>query len=429
MTVIRARLWFAAAVAVLVCCAAAVAATTGPGSVDLSFGDHGTVVAGGNDAPYDDPDLAVQPDGKIVMVAFALPRVSPADNGYLLTRYNADGTLDTTFGVGGSVISSAGTNPVVALAPDGGILVSSNAGAAAAVFEPKAGGLIERYRPDGTLDTSFGTAGSVKIPTTDTLSSDTPPVAVQNDGSVLVLSRDQLGLGVQRLSPSGQPDQSFGGSGHVRLFVGRQDLFDEPRAIAIDSSDRIVIAGVITGDGDRGSVVIRLTPAGGLDRTFSDDGHVVLSSLSISSLLVQPSGAIVVGTSSVNITGRGRRDPRSLVRFRASGALDPAFSRPNVKQGICSVVPDALAQQSDGKIIAAGFDGIARYTATGAVDRTFGHKGLVSFGETPCATARGLLAKTMVQSVAVEPGYGIVAAGPLEPDPTRLLLTRLLSGT
>ena len=126
------------------------------GKPDESFGTGGRVRT--SVAPNDDEvlEVALQPDGKIVAVGAG----GDGSQGYgIVARYDAGGSLDKAFGSSGSVEARRGQNSflrTVAVQADGKILVAGTA------FEPEQGEfrfVVGRYDADGTLDRSFGSGG------------------------------------------------------------------------------------------------------------------------------------------------------------------------------------------------------------------------------------------------------------------------------
>ncbi|MEW6498402.1 MAG: DUF4347 domain-containing protein, partial [Cyanobacteriota bacterium] len=122
------------------------------GDLDLSFGIGGKVTTNFN-GNYDEArDVLIQSDGKIVVAGFTSD--SSFNDDFALTRYNSNGTLDTTFGTGGKVTTdfngSTGTGLSVIQQSDGKIVVAGR------VHNDFA---LTRYNSNGTLDTTFGTGG------------------------------------------------------------------------------------------------------------------------------------------------------------------------------------------------------------------------------------------------------------------------------
>src|SRR5262245_31488051 len=126
------------------------------GALDVTFGTGGTAlvdVAGGNDQAA---AVAIQGDGKLVLAGTAF-NSSNNTNDFALVRLNANGSLDTTFGTNGKATAdfagagaSATTDQAsaVALQSDGKIVVVGSSGADFAVA---------RFNANGSLDTTFGT--------------------------------------------------------------------------------------------------------------------------------------------------------------------------------------------------------------------------------------------------------------------------------
>src|SRR5207249_3193430 len=99
--------------------------------------------------------LVLQRDGKLV--AAGLSYYNNANDGvFALVRYNADGTLDPTFGTGGTVATDFGTPDdeasALVLQPDGKLVDDG---------DDAAGFALVRHNPDGSLDPTFGTGGVV----------------------------------------------------------------------------------------------------------------------------------------------------------------------------------------------------------------------------------------------------------------------------
>ena len=108
-------------------------------------------------------DVAVAPDGKIVVMG-------TTDGRAYLSRYNPDGSADASFGDGGTVISTVMASSTVAyvrsnassvaVGPSGEVVIAGHVSEP----DPISGGFhhraaVARYRPDGSLDTDFGTGG------------------------------------------------------------------------------------------------------------------------------------------------------------------------------------------------------------------------------------------------------------------------------
>jgi uncharacterized delta-60 repeat protein len=179
-----------------------------PGDLDTTFGADGTVTG---------PDLAsahaiaIQADGKIVAAGVG-------EKGFVLARYDPDGTLDTTFSGNGKVITpflSGGTIYDVAIGSDGKVVTAGGA----AGERGNAKFAIARYNPDGTPDTTFGGDGKVTTdlskPTNHDAGFDAAyAIAPQADGKIVAAGVAAGGrFGLARFNPDGTLDTSFSGDG------------------------------------------------------------------------------------------------------------------------------------------------------------------------------------------------------------------------
>ncbi|HYV90130.1 MAG TPA: T9SS type A sorting domain-containing protein [Chitinophagales bacterium] len=155
------------------------------GTLDIDFGVGGMVTTyfGAGDASDDDEGYAIvlQPDGKILMTGNSIIGINFSK--LAIIRYNANGTPDLTFGVEGKVLSDFPCNAyAIALQQDGKIIIAG-AGKDDSLF--KADILLARYLSDGTLDSSFGVNGIV-ITSIDNTTNVVSSVAIQPDGKIIV---------------------------------------------------------------------------------------------------------------------------------------------------------------------------------------------------------------------------------------------------
>jgi uncharacterized delta-60 repeat protein len=215
----------------------ALARYTTDGSLDTTFDGDGWLLST-TDALAN--SVAIQSDGKIVAAGVKLFGVA---RGFALTRYNPDGSLDGTFGAGGIVITASGTGlkdaaRAVAIQPDGKIVAVGESRSDVGV--PSYFVLV-RYGTDGSLDPAFGTGGIVF--TDFGYSTDLAyAVAIQCDGKI-VAAGAVIGyrFALARYKPDGTLDTTFDGDGKVITPVG--PMFAEARAVAIQSDGGIVAAG------------------------------------------------------------------------------------------------------------------------------------------------------------------------------------------
>ena len=230
-----------------------------------------------------------------------------------------DGTLDPSFGTGGLVTSSAaeGANATVIDTADR-IVVAGGLGGNFSVA---------RFTADGVLDPTFGTGGSV---TTDFGGSDVAnAVALQTDGKIVVAGTSSGNFAVARYTADGVLDATFGTGGLVTTDFGGDELAN---AVAIQPDGRIVAAGwnVLAGfpNFPDNFVLARYTTDGVLDPTFGSGGRVTTDFGGrydrAHAMAIYPDGRIIVVGESFSSFG-GNSSDYSLARYTASGTLDPTF--------------------------------------------------------------------------------------------------------
>jgi uncharacterized delta-60 repeat protein len=376
------------------------------GSLDTTFGSGGKVTTSFGAFAFGRA-VTIQTDGKIVAAGedFSLD--------FLLARYNTDGSLDTSFGTGGEVVTHFGRNPAVALQSDGKIVAAGLAFLPATGFDFG----VARYTTNGALDTTFGTGGEVttnigQAPTNDFGGG----VAIQADGKLVVAGRaevyfsDAENFALARYNSNGSLDTTFGTGGEViTSFPGRAS---QATSEAIQADGKIVLAGIARGGSDfhdSDFALARYNTNGSLDTSFGSGGEVVTDlgpfDEAASSIAIQPDGKIVVAGGSFGSF--------ALVRYNTDGSLDTSFGTGGEAFARVNGEAAGVALQADGEIVAAGSSFVSgvgfeftlvRFNTSGSIDTTFGAGGevLTSFGGSLGSEARG---------VAIQDDGKIVAAG------------------
>jgi uncharacterized delta-60 repeat protein len=236
------------------------------GSPDGSFGLDGVVTTFFGRSNRGDflRAIAIQTDGKIVAVGQSgatAPNQIPdpfnatVDN-FAIARYNRDGSLDSTFGNTGTVLTDFGSLDFaldVAIQRDGKLVVAGGGSA-----WPTAKFIIARYTVNGSLDSSFGASGAVVRDFGDGGYAD--ELALQPDGRILA---DVTTRGLVRLLPDGAEDTTFGSNGAVPDQIVAAGILIRPNT-------KIVLAG----DGQNGWTLIGYTSDGALDTSFGESGSV-----------------------------------------------------------------------------------------------------------------------------------------------------------
>ncbi|MFN9503447.1 MAG: hypothetical protein ACK57J_02635, partial [Rubrivivax sp.] len=351
------------------------------GTLDTSFGSGGRVTtdfAGAGDVGR---SIALQADGRILMAGSAS---NGATADFALVRYNADGSLDTSFGIGGKVLTAVGGSDdhawCIAVQPDGKIVVGGTSYNSTHDFA------LARYNADGSLDTSFSGDGTV-ITAVDSGYDGGFSVAIQPDGRI-VLGGSSIDSGgtvrtfsIARYTAVGALDTSFSVDGRLLTDVGPGA--DQAYAIALQPDGRILQAGYSLNGANNDFSLVRYTVTGALDSTFSGDGKVITPVTGSGddvarSLAVQPDGKLLRAGSGVH----GAANAFALVRFNADGSLDTGFSGDGkllTGLGTSEDYAQAVAVMPGGRIVVAGYGvigtsndfGLVRYNADGTLDTTF----------------------------------------------------------
>jgi len=333
--------------------------------------------------------VAAQRDGKIVVAGSA--EVSGVDQ-FALVRYNSDGKLDTTLNGNGKVTTAVGTGTCkgerVALQGDGKIVVvgySFNADGQSCFT-------VLRYGDDGSLDTSFGDSG--KVITTVAKHSSAKSVAIQSDGKIAVVGNAFIDgknndFAVVRYNANGILDSSFNRTGKATADIGARDLGN---SVAVNSDGRIVVAGYTTNEDKKQCALACFKANGSPDTDFNGTGKVNSNfggdgDAEGQSVAVQTDGKIVVaGYATV-----ARVQQFAIARYNVDGTLDTSFGgtgRVLTAVGVSGSDATAVVLQKDGKIVVAGYTvknsgrgydfACLRYNTNGNLDKDFGDHGKVT---------------------------------------------------
>lgn len=344
--------------------------------VDLSGADEGTIMETLT-------DMALQSDGKIVATGDVC-------SAFGLVRYDDDGSLDTSFGVGGRVLSTIGrsaTSRAIALQDDGKYVVAGSSwNGDLHVFT------VARYLPSGALDPGFGIDG-VAMAAAGARDSQAVDVVVQPDGKILAAGRAERAddyvdsFALVRWLADGSLDPSFGSNGVVTATPGNRD--GVTRSVALQDDGSIIVGGGVETGSDQLTkmAVIRFFSDGGRDDFFGIGGEAVIgvagSSL-VEDLLIRPDDRIVV----IGHTRRSGTMEMIVAELQWYGRLDGTFGSDGIARppfGQTDAVAVAGALQSDGAIVIGGWVESGGFIDTvgvrlregGQMDWTFGTGGVV----------------------------------------------------
>jgi len=376
------------------------------GDLDPTFGTGGMLMTDINRSTDIANAVAIQADGKLVVVGTTYRQNDFSGEDFVVTRHNTDGTLDNTFGVRGKVRTDfpglAAVPSSVVIQPDGKIVV---AGGAFPLFTFLGNFEVVRYNPNGSLDTSFGDGGIVT--TIFPQGSYAFDVALQSDGKIIAAGTvfvdfdpgemSDTDFALARYNPDGTPDATFGSGGQISTdFLGHED---DAFSVLIQPDGKIVAVGSANDPATfYDFAAARYLSNGTIDTTFGVAGkvHTDFGDQNFDrarSAALQPDGRIVAAGFAISHGGGVQNF--AVARYTSSGVLDTTFSRDGKTQidfGNCCQSATKLLLQSDGKIITVGGSNgessdddflLARLNPRGSIDATFGVGGQVrtSFGD------------------------------------------------
>src|SRR5262249_44265880 len=320
--------------------------------------------------------VVVQTNGKLVVAGYTTNLDDTTD--FALARYNSNGTLDSTFGTGGKVKTNFGDFDYVgalALQSDGKIVA---AGMTRINFSPDFA--LARYNSNGTLDTTFGIGG--RVITDFGGPAQAVAAGVQADGKVLVAGYAHLAEGwdvaLARYNSNGTLDTTFGIGGKKTTPFSAPSVA-QASGLGIQTDGKIVIAGLTIVNNVSNFVLARYNPNGTLDSTFGTGGKTVTdfgADDRAFSMALQADGKIVAA----GMTGANF----ALARYNTNGTLDATFGSGGkviTDLGGANDVALGVAVRTDGKIVAVGRGttfALARYNSNGTLDTTFGNAGKVT---------------------------------------------------
>jgi uncharacterized delta-60 repeat protein len=395
-----------AAAALVTSLASVPMARAADGDLDPSFGNGGRVMTDLAHSTDIAKAVAIQDDGKLVVVGTAYKDNDYSDEDFAVARYNPDGTLDQSFGNHGRVRTDfpglAAVPSSVVVQPDGKLVV---AGGAFPLFTFLGDFKIVRYNPNGSLDASFGDSGIVTT-SFPGQGSYAFAVALQPDGRIIAAGTDFVAFSgddssntdfaLARYDPDGTPDSTFGIAGQVTTdFDG---FNDDAFSILVQPDGKLVAVGSAKNPTNLYDfAAARYLSDGTIDNTFGIEGRVRTDFGDhgfdqARSAALAPNGKIVAAGFAISQQGLDQRF--AVARYTSNGVLDTNFSgdgRRQIDFGSCCQSATKVLLQSDGKIITVGYADtedsdsdflLARLGSNGALDPAFGVGGRVrtSFG-------------------------------------------------
>ncbi|MFZ4547281.1 MAG: T9SS type A sorting domain-containing protein [Bacteroidales bacterium] len=336
------------------------------GSFDLSFGTNGISLIPLGSLTYQggfEPEIVVQPDGKILICGFTQ---EAGDDDMLVCRLLANGTLDASFGLGGKTwVNFAGPGmPDVANA-----ITTDAAGNVYACGSTRTGSLptsndvaIIKLTPNGILDPSFSDDGKLLLDLSGSWDFGYG-IAVRTDGKIIVTGYSGLPANffAIRLLPNGNYDPAFGTAGKVTVDITGNNVADEAWGMTMTPDGKILVVGDAYSQSTSSFVasVVRFTADGVPDPTFSSDGIATFSfsggDAIMRNAVVQPNGSYLI---SGNAVINGSID-FAVMALNPDGTLDLTFNSTgkytlDVSGQNKEDFGYGLALQQDGKILLSG---------------------------------------------------------------------------
>lgn len=322
------------------------------GSLDASFGSNGKALVGGGRAEF----AMLQPDEKILLSG-SIVNGSSSATAHALIRLNNNGTLDSTFGNNGKVISDFGDYEhrgfAVIVQPDGKIVQLGNLRHIISLFT------LSRFNADGSLDSTFGINGRVFSDTFDF--GECNALEIQPDGKLIFAGRvrnettiGSTDWGVARYNPDGSIDNTFGENGWV--FFDLEQGSESAAWLEMQPDGKLLITGRVDNNTqNRNFWLLRLNSDGSLDDTFGINGKISTDigydEFGVVTLLVPEQKILLCGWIFDDYTSLG------LVRYNYDGSVDTTFGDNGkiITPVLYGGVSYSGLIQNDGKIVYSGF--------------------------------------------------------------------------
>jgi uncharacterized delta-60 repeat protein len=380
--------------------------STTSGSRDTCFGAGGkrVFVGLGNSNSPTGRQLVRQADGKLVVTGIV---EVGTQTDFSVVRYNPDGSLDTTFGTNGQVITDfTGTND------SAGAIALDNNQKIIVVGVVNSQFAVARYTSNGVLDTTFDSDG--KVTTSIGSGAAAWAVAVDSTNKIVVVGSSSLGATIAKYNTDGSLDTGFDGDGV--LTTGSVMILDSAAFVLIDGSDKIVVGAYPTATISPTFSIMKFNSDGTPDTGFNGSGLVISPVIPVAMEFDSLNRIIVVGSSNQDF---------AVARYTTSGVLDTTFDVDGITTIDFAGLNDrgaTVAIDSSNKIILGGTinlstptqkSGIARLNVNGTLDTSFGSNGLLTDADfTTLASGNNInTGAWSLTTVLITPTNKIIAAG------------------
>ncbi len=377
-------------------------------------------------------DSAIGPDGSVYHVGY-VDSAAVVDRVVALTKTKADGTLDTSFGIGGIVTKNFRSGPfqagpvgnaptgtsesgrAVVVQEDGKIIVVAHAETPADSGKDNLSDndiYVSRFNPDGTLDTAYGTNGVLRIDLSDGIratgirADQAYGAAIRPDGRLVIFAskgtdsgdptRAFSDLAIISVTTAGALDATYGDAGVA--VGGAPDIDENPRHGLVEADGKLIIAGY--GGNPQRPILFRTLADGTPDPTFGTNGSANVplppSTGRAEAYAMVPQGdKYVIAAYGARAESSGNTDA-ILYRINQNGTWDTTFG-PAAQGGLVSFDGGVgngadrfrnVAGLPDGRFVAVGATAtqaapeitsglIAVFKADGTFDTSVGDNGII----------------------------------------------------
>ncbi|PKA82990.1 putative delta-60 repeat protein/predicted secreted protein (Por secretion system target) [Ulvibacter sp. MAR_2010_11] len=297
------------------------------GTLDTTYGDNGIVVTNFNAESDLGYAVVEQDDGKLVVVGASAHPVSEIEP--LVIRFLSNGDIDTTFGVDGMVFTDYGDGynrySGVALQNDGKIIASGIVG-----ISPNRNFIVVRYLASGDLDTTFATNGVLSINYQDWVVNE---MLILDDDAILLvgLTNSDTSITFARYHPDGTLDLSFGDNGYA--ISNNPDGFFYLREVKVLDNNELMVLGSRDLEDFTQTILLKFLATGYLDTNFGNNGFAIQNFEMVSDddymsagFDITADGKIVIGGSiGACEAGSNPTFQAFLSRFSNNGIQDTTF--------------------------------------------------------------------------------------------------------
>ncbi len=363
-------------------------------TLDAKFGNGGKVVTPINDSSAAN-SIAIQDDGKIIIGGYTT--VAGRDR-FALVRYNVNGSLDSTFGIGGKVVAQIkdrSSISSIAIQADGKILAGGS------VFNDNRNVLLDssytivRYTKDGSIDSLFGKNGIATVKMSNGLG-ELKKLLVKPDGKILTAGTvgapvfENI-LALVQFTPDGSLDSSFGSNGKLEGYIN--DI-EEITDIGLGKDGKIYAIGQMRNWSFIGDfALLRFLQNGTVDSSFGTNGVVKtdFNDNRVNNLKVENAQSLIIlPDSSIVVAGYNFTTPSTfaLAKYKMNGSLDSTFGTDGkVITPVHNLYgyPNDILSDAAGNLYVSGYVSgssnnsdfaIAKYFSDATLDSSFGRSGI-----------------------------------------------------